>query len=569
MSRARLIRVARGQAPADLLFVNARVINVFTAEIEEANVAVADGRIAGIGDYSDGEQIVDLKGKYLAPSLIDGHVHVESSYLNLPQYARAVVPRGTGAVVTDLHEIANVCGMPGVRYMLRSARRLPFNMFVMAPSCVPCTDHLETSGARLGPAEIRRVLGWPQVLGLGEMMNFPGVWNADPQVLAKVEAGRDARKIVDGHAPRLSGRDLNAYVAAGIQSCHETTQLAEGRDKLRRGIHLMIREGSSEKNLEELLPLVSDDTYPRCMLVVDDRTCLDLLRDGDMDAVVRKAIQHGLDPIRAIQLATINPADYFRMEGLGAVAPGYWANLIVVADLREFRVESVYYQGRLVAQDGVPLFDAFTPRSRAVRNTVTVRPFGVERLKLPYRGGTFPVMQVVPGQIITIRHDETPKVEDGLIVSDTERDLLKAVVIERHHATGNIGIGLAKGFGLKRGAIASSVAHDSHNIEVVGVTDEDIYVAAQEVIRMQGGLAVVADGQVLGSLALPVAGLLTDEPLEVAADQLAELQRLAAGIGCTLPSPFATLSFIALPVIPDVRITDRGVVDVMAGTFVA
>jgi len=337
-----LIAVARGEAPADLVLKNAQIVNTFTGEVEKASVAVHQDRIAGVGDYRQGKEVLDLEGSYLCPGLIDGHVHPESSYLHPAEYARAVVPRGTTAIITDLHEIANVAGLEGLRFYLRWSKRLPLDLFLLAPSCVPATS-LETAGASLGPQEIKRALGWKGVLGLGEMMNFPGVLAGDSQVLEKLSAARG--KVRDGHAPGLSGKDLNAYIASGISSDHETTAYEEGQEKLRRGMWLMIREGSSEKNLEALLPLVTDNTYHRCLLVVDDRTCGDLLREGDMDAVVRRAIALGLDPVRAIALATLNPARRFGLEGYGAIAPGYVANLIAVRDLRDFRVDLVFHQG--------------------------------------------------------------------------------------------------------------------------------------------------------------------------------------------------------------------------------
>ncbi|MBI2836219.1 MAG: adenine deaminase [Chloroflexi bacterium] len=558
--KARLISIARGQTPADLVLTNARVINVFNGQIENGSVAIGGGMIAGIGDYRDGKEVLDLGGRYLAPGFIDGHTHVESSMLDVAQYARAVVPRGTLSVVTDLHEIANVAGLAGMRYVMDSARRLPFDLFLMAPSCVPAT-HLETSGARIGAAELRQVLRWRGCLGLGEMMNFPGVLAGDGTILDKIKQAQ--RLVVDGHAPGLGGRDLNAYVAAGINSDHESVTLAEAEEKLRRGMYVMIREGSSEKNLDALLPLVTDRTYKRCLFVVDDRTCVDLLRDGDIDAVVRKAIARGLDPVRAIQLATINPAERFRLSGLGAVAPGYWANLIVFEDLIDLKVNEVFYRGRMVAREGKPLSPVRKDGVRGLTGTVKVKPFAVQALQLRPSGDTVPVIEIIPGQIVTRKRMEKVWLVNGVASADVERDILKLVVIERHHATGNIGVGFVTGFGLKRGALASSVAHDSHNIVAVGCDDEDIYVAVKEIERLGGGLVATAGGKVLASLALPVAGLLSTESLEEVAAKLGRLEQAAAGLGAKIPSPFSTLSFVALPVIPELRLTDLGLVDVM------
>jgi len=556
---ARLISAARGERPADLILANAKVVNVFTGEIESGNVAIYEGRIAGVGDYHQAKQVLDLTGKYLAPGLINGHTHLESSMLDVGQYARAVVPCGTSALVTDLHEIANVCGLEGMRYVLDCARRLPLDLFLMAPSCVPAT-HLETAGASISPQDIRRILRWQGCIGLGEVMNFPGVIGGDAGILSKITMARG--KIVDGHAPGVAGKDLTAYIAAGILSDHESVSLAEAREKLGQGMYVMVREGSSEKNLDALLPLVTDKTYKRCFFVVDDRSCVDLLRDGDIDAVVRKAIRRGLDPVRAIQMATINTAGYFRLEGLGAIAPGYYANLIVLDDLPDLQIGMVFYRGRLVAREGKPLFPLYQPAARGVTSTVNIKPFTIEALRLKSSGETMPVIEVVPGQIITRKKLQKVKIVDGTIVADTSRDILKLAVVERHKATGNIGLGLVSGFGLKKGALASSIAHDSHNVIAVGTNDEDMFTAVKEIERLEGGLVVAGGGKVLVSLGLPIAGLLSEEPLETVVSELEKLERLAKDLGTTLPSPFATLSFLALPVIPELRLTDLGLVDV-------
>ncbi len=559
MDLARLVAVARGEAPADLILANARVINVFTGGIEAGNVAVYGDSIAGVGDYSKGKQIFDLDGRYVAPGLINGHTHLESSMLGMGQYARAVVPRGTLAVVTDLHEIANVSGLDGMRYVMNLARRLPLEVFLMAPSCVPATP-LETSGASLGAEHIRQVLRWQGCIGLGEVMNFPGVLGGDESVIKKLDMAWG--RVIDGHAPGVTGKDLTAYIAAGIYSDHESVTLKEASEKLRQGMYVMIREGSSEKNLEALLPIVTDSTYKRCLFVVDDRSCVDLLRDGDIDAVVRKAISLGLEPVRAIQMATINTAEYFRLERLGAVAPGYLANLIVIGDLPDFRIDMVFYHGRLVARDRKAMFPVYQPVGRKLYDTMNIKPFAKEALKLRASGETGLVIEVIPGQIITRKRQEKVKVVDGLVTPDIERDMLKLVVVERHRATGNIGVGLVTGFGLKKGALASSIAHDAHNIVAVGTNDEDILVAIREIERLQGGLVAAAGGKILADLPLPVAGLLSDEPLEKVVNKLEKLQQIAVELGTTLPSPLSTLSFMALPVIPELRLTDLGLVDV-------
>jgi len=580
MDLKRLISVAKGDSPADLVLKNALIISTFIGEIEQGNVAICGDRIAGIGDYNNAKEIVDLRGSYLAPGLLDGHVHIESSMLHPAQYAQVVVPRGVSAVVTDLHEITNVCGLEGIKFVMNWARNLPLDILFMAPSCVPATP-LETSGAQIGAEEIKEILTLPNVIGLGEMMNFPGVVNGIEEVLSKISVSKG--RVVDGHAPGLGGKELNAYIAAGIYSDHESTMLEEGREKLQRGMHLMIREGSSEKNLDTLLPLVTDNSYKRCFFVVDDRSCADLLHEGDIDAVVRKAISRGLDPVRAVQMATLNTAEYFRLYDRGGIAPGYLANLISITELPKLEIDLVFYKGKLVARGGKPLFSVPHTTSE-LTDTVHIKPVTMESLLLRSAGAlsrsserseeaakgkrgnlteeSYPVIEIVPGQIVTRKSMERVKVEDGAIVPDVGKDILKLVVVERHKASGNVGRGLVKGFGLKRGALASSVAHDSHNIVVVGTNDVDILKTIEEIVKLEGGLVVCADEEILASLPLPVAGLLSPEPLEAVVAQFQKVEGAAASLGNLPPAPFAILSFLALPVIPELRLTDLGLVDV-------
>ena len=578
MNLAKLISVARGEIAADLLLKNARIVNTFIGEIEQADVAIYGDRIAGVGDYGKAKEIIDLQGRFLAPGLINGHTHIESSMLHPARYAQAVVPRGTLAVVTDLHEIANVCGFEGLKFVMDWAQKLPLDMLFMAPSCVPAT-HLETSGAQISSKEVKKFLAYPDVIGLGEMMNFPGVVSGDEEVLKKIAASKG--RVIDGHAPGLAGKELNAYLSAGILSDHESTTLEEGKERLCRGMYLMIREGSSEKNLDALLPLVTDNTYKRCFFVVDDRSCSDLLREGDIDAVVRKAISRGLEPIRAIKMATINTAEYFRLYDRGAIGPGYIANLITITDLAQLEIDMVFYQGKLVAREGKPLFSP-PPVTPELADTVRIKPLTAESLKIPLPrmerlepvlslskdedetpGESYPVIEIIPGQIVTKKAMEKMKVVDGTVMPDLEKDILKLVVVERHKASGNIGIGLVKGFGLKKGALASSVAHDSHNIIAVGANDLDILKAIEEIKRLQGGLVVCANQEILASLPLPIAGLLSPEPLNVAVSQHEKVEEAAASLGNLPPATFALLSFLALPVIPELRLTDLGLVDVV------
>jgi len=554
-----LIGVAKGEQAADLLLLNARIINTLTGSIEEGNVAISLGTIAGVGPYNLARQTIDLQGKYLAPGLINGHTHVESSLLSPAQYAAVVVPRGTSAVVTDFHEVANVAGLSGARQLLDASASLPLDFHFMVPSCVPATL-LETSGAKVNVSEALSALQWKETIGLGEVMNFPGVLDSDPELLSKLVSFRG--RTIDGHAPGLKGPTLNAYLSAGIGSDHECISAGEADEKLRRGMWIMIREGSSEKNLEALLPVVTDTTYHRCLFVVDDRSCFDLLSDGDIDAVVRKAVGLGMDPVRAIQMATINSAQYFGLRFCGAVAPGYVANLIVFEHLDRLDIDTVLYRGQLVSRDGQPLFSLNCATAQELVHTVHVKPFALDALHIPAATSHMPAIEVIPGQIVTRRFGVLPMIRDGLAVADPDRDILKAVVVERHHAAGHIGKAFVRGFGLKRGALASSVAHDSHNIVAVGANDADILLAVQEIVRLQGGLVIAVDGQVVDALPLPVAGLLADSPASTVATRLASLHKIASDLGSHLDAPFVTLSFLALPVIPEIRLTDLGLVDV-------
>jgi adenine deaminase len=555
--RRKLIEVARGDAPADLVLENARLVNVRSGEVHDADIAIHGGRIAGFGEY-EAKRTIDLKGAYVCPGLIDAHVHIESSMVSVPEFARAVVPCGTTAVVTDPHEIANVLGVPGIRYMLDSAEGLPLHVFVMASSCVPAT-HMETAGAKLEAADLEGLFEHPRVIGLAEVMNFPGVFLGLPEVLAKIEAAGD--RPVDGHAPGLAGPPLNAYAAAGVGSDHECTELEEARDKLRRGMHIFIREGTAARNLDALLPLVTPLNAVNCSFCTDDRHPEDLLDEGHIDALLRMAISRGLDPITAVQMATINTANYFGLRGLGMLAPGYRADLIVVDDLQDFRARIVLSDGRIVAEDGD--YKGARPAPPAPPGGgVQVRWEAVD-LVVPVTGeAKARVIDAIPDQIVTGQSVELLRVENGQAAADPGRDLLKIAVIERHRATGNVGIGFVRGFGLQRGAIASTVAHDNHNIVVVGAHDSDMMAAARAVAETGGGQAVVADGRVLESVPLPIAGLMSDLPLEEVRDRVEAMGKAARELGGTLPDPLMTMSFLALAVIPELKITDQGLVDV-------
>ena len=556
------IAVARGDAQGDLLLRNGRVVDVFSGEVLEINVITDNVYIAGVGEtYTEAKEIIDLQGKFLLPGFVDGHVHVESSHVTLSEFGRAVLPRGTTTVVIDPHEITNVLGLAGIEYMLRASEALPLDVFVMVPSCVPATP-LETAGASLGEDDIIKALNYDRVIGLGEMMNFPGVIFGVPEVLGKLVVSQKSGVVIDGHAPQVEGSELNAYITAGIESDHECTTREEAEEKLRLGMRVMIREGSAAKNLADLLPVVNESTSRRCLFVTDDRHPQDLRSEGHIDHILRRAVSLGLDPVIALQCASLNPAEYFGLKGRGAVAPGYIADLVVVDDLQEFRVDTVLKSGQIIVQGGHMTVDIPSYSDKTALQTVHLPPLSEDSFQIEARGTKARVIGLVENQIVTknVLHDVQPVL--GMVVSDIEKDILKLAVIERHTGSGNIGLGLVQGFGLKKGALGSSVAHDSHNVIIVGVDDGDMVCAAQEIGKMGGGCVVVSDGEVVASLPLPIAGLMSDQPLEKVCEGLEHVQRAAREIGVTLGSPLTTLSFLALPVIPELKLTDKGLVDV-------
>jgi len=551
------IEISGGGKRVDLLLKNARVINTFSGDIHRTHVAIHRGRVVGFGDYK-AAKTMDLKGAYVSPGFIDGHVHIESSMVKIPEFARVVLSHGTTSAVIDPHEIANVLGLDGIKYMLASSEDSPLSVYVMLPSCVPATN-LETAGAELSAHDLGLLLNDERVLGIGEMMNYPGVINRDEEVLKKISIAKN--KVIDGHAPMLKDKQLYAYVSAGIRSDHECTNVAEAREKLRAGMYIMIREGTAAKNLKNLLPLVNSENSRKFFFVTDDRHLEDIFRQGHIDYLVRTAIQLGVDPIRAIQMATINTAEYFGIKNLGAIAPGYAADLVVFDDLKKVKISKVFKSGRLVSEAGEIKPGVIKEYKGKTRGTVNVKWIEHEDFALKAQGKYARVMNVIPDQIVTKATIEKVKEDGGYVSSDTEKDILKIAVIERHMASGRVALALVKGFGLKKGAIASSVSHDSHNIVVVGTHDGDMYTAAVQVVKMQGGIVAALNGQVLEALPLPVAGLMSDRSADFVREKQKRLNEIAKTLGSKLSDPFMAMSFLTLPPIPEIRITDRGLID--------
>ncbi|MFH2133360.1 MAG: adenine deaminase [bacterium] len=551
------LAAARGEIKADILIKNARVINVLSGEIHPENVAIYDGRFIGFGDY-EAETVVDAAGLYMAPGFIDGHIHFESTMLTLPEFARAVVQRGATAVVIDPHEIANVLGLDGIRYVLHSIGQLPLDVFVMLPSSVPAS-HLETSGSSITHRELNYLIEEERVAGIGEMMNFPAVINGDEEMHLRIAAAK--WKKVDGHAPGITGKQLNAYIFSRIESDHESTTAAEALEKLRKGMHILIREGTSERNLEALIGIVTRENAWHFSFATDDKHPDDLLEEGHLDHSVRKAISLGLDPMLAYQIATINTANHFNLKNVGAIKPRYWADFILLSDYKQVRIEKVYKKGVPVFENGTLIdFPKTTPPS--VRSAMDPEEFTQDQLQVPVAGKTIRVIDILPDQIVTGEYITEPLIRDGLVVSDPARDILKIVVIERHKATGQIGKGFVRGFGLKRGAIGSTVAHDAHNIIIVGTSDADIYAAFRRLMKIRGGLVVIDDSRVIAELPLPVAGLLSTKSFEETAADLKTLKQQVQTLEGTHPAPFMILSFLSLSPIPKLKITDLGLIDV-------
>ena len=604
----RKIDLAKGQKKVDLLVKNANIVNVFSGEIHEDNVAIADGIFVGFGhteEYKeyDAKDIIDVQGRFMCPGLIDGHIHLESTFLVPREFCSIVASHGTSAVICDPHEIANVLGLPGIDYFLNSSSGLPVKVYAMMPSCVPATN-METSGAVILDKEIRQYMDRNPdlVIGLAEMMNYPCVISQDSQTLSKLIAVGTKPK--DGHAPLVSGRSLDAYIIAGLGSDHECTNLSEAVEKLRKGMHIMIRQGAHERNLQNLIPLINDFNSTHISLVSDDRDVIDLEENGHMDHLVRTAISFGLPPIRAIQMASINTARYFGLKNMGAIAPGFRADFILLDDLKSFRISDVFLNGKRIdlnysgIDDGINSSSqigskvnemrsdswinsdaTYLPQCTPPPSSLSILQNNTMRIKslddpnifsTPAKPTTssslasIQVIGVIPGQLITQKRIIRPKVNENYQpLADTYRDIAKLAVIERHHKTGNIGLGFIQGLGLKTGAIVSSVAHDSHNLVVAGMNDMDMLTAAKHISLLGGGLAVVDNCQVIASLPLPIAGLMSDQNISSVISNLTAVNEACRRLGDNIiKDPFMLLSFMSLPVIPSLKLTDKGLVDV-------
>lgn len=557
-----LIDAARGALPCDLNITNCSLVDLLRGEIRRnVTISIREGRIVGVDDGLKAEKTLDLKGLYIAPGLVDSHVHIESSFLTPPEYSRVVVPRGTTTIIADPHEIANVLGYDGLRFMLASSEGLPLNVFFMIPSCVPATD-FDTAGAALYASDMYPFLREPRVLGLGEVMNYPGILMKDQKLLDKIALFRGAGRPIDGHAPGLRGKDLSAYIASGIGSDHECTTPEEAEEKLAKGMYIMLREGSTAKDLRNLLPIVNSKTAPRIMICSDDRHPNDLMDEGHMDHALRLLLKGGVDPIDAFRIACMNPGRWFGISDSGVIAPGYRADLVAFESFEKFEARMAFKDGGLVAENGKLLVDLPSARP-PIRDSVNVKWLTEDDFRIPAEPGKkVRVIEAHPESIITGERIVEPKVENGLCVSDISRDILKVFVVERHQGSGNIGKGFISGFGLKRGAFGGTISHDSHNMIIAGVDDKSIFRAAKHLNKMKGGLVYAVGDEIILDLPLPVAGLMSDRDALFVVEQLRKFEQLFTREGLINPSPLMTLSFMALPVIPKLRITDKGLVDV-------
>lgn len=562
------IQVALGKIKADLVIKNCQIVNVYSHKIEKGDIAVCDGVIAGIGEYS-GEQEIDAAGTYAIPGLIESHIHIESSFVTPEEFSRLVVPYGTTTSICDPHEITNVCGEAGLNYMIRAAAKAPLDMKFMLPSCVPATP-FENSGARFDSEEISYQIYHSKVLGLGEFMNYVGVVNCDAECLEKIKITTEAEKVIDGHAPGLVGKERQAYISSGVQTDHECSTLQEFEESLKNGMYVELRQGSACHDLENLLPGVTQENSRRCLLCSDDRQPFTIFKDGHLNQHLKLCVQHGIDPVTAVQMASLNAAECYRLYDRGAIAPGKRADIVLVKDLKDFEAKKVFILGECVAEDGKYLKTVERVDYSNVSGSVHIKDFSEEKLKLNLKSDKVKVIEIEKGSIVTKKvAAKVDLTSDGDFKFDAENNVAKIAVIERHHNTGNVGLGLLGNYGIKAGAVAISIAHDSHNIICTGVSNKEMYAAVKALESINGGIVLVKDGKVIESLSLPVAGLMSDKDGEYVCERLKQINSVAyteLGVNPEI-EPISTLCFMALPVIPELKITDIGLFDVTKFEF--
>lgn len=565
-----LIDVAAGRKSADSVIKNCRIVNVFSGEIERGDIAVVDGKIAGIGENYDGKKIIDAQGKFAAPGFIDAHIHIESSYISPEQLGKIIVPCGTTTIIADPHEIVNVCGLEGLRYMIAAAKKTKLKIIFAMPSCVPATD-FEDSGAVVNAEDMEEIFADENIFGLGEFMNAVGVINCDEKALNKILLAKKFSKLIDGHGPNLTEKNLNAYVAAGILGDHECMTVGEMKEKISRGMYILIREGSACHNLRELLKGLTEKNSRRLLLCSDDMQAETIFEKGHMNNHLKICVEEKINPITAIQMATLNTAEAFRIFDRGAIKPGNCADIVLLNDLENFVAEKVFIDGELVAEDGKYLPEIISQDISSVRGSVRVKNFSAERLKMNLRKNFVNVIKILPGGVVTKKITaEVQTDSDGDFIFNPEQDICKVAVIERHHETGKIGLGFLSGYGIKFGAIAISVAHDSHNIIVAGVKNSEMAFAVEKLIEMEGGMILVKDGEIISKISLPIAGIMSDESGEFIAEKLKEFHKKAhneLGISKNV-EPVMTLTFMSLSVIPEIKLTDRGLFDYKKFNFI-
>lgn len=566
----KLIDVAAGRKTADLVIKNCKVVNVYAHTIEEGDIAIADGKIAGIGSY-EGKETINGNGRYALPGLIDSHIHIESSYVSPEEIGRLLVPHGATTIVADPHEIVNVCGLDGLDYMMEAAEKTALDIKYVLPSCVPATP-FEHAGANINAAAMETPIQDDRIIGLGEFMDFPGVVSGNEAVLDKILVGKNSGKLIDGHSPGLTGNPLNAYAAAGIRNDHECSSVEEMKERLLRGMYVMLRQGSCCRDLKALAKGVTTENSRRCILCSDDRQPKTIFSKGHMECHLRMCVEEGIDPITAVQMATLNAAECFRFTDRGAIAPGLRGDIVLVEDLKDFQVSLVFIEGEKVAENGAYLPSYEKIDNRKVKGSFHVKDFSKDKLKMNIKSNTVNLITVVEDGVLTKKETATVKLtKDGDFIYNPEEDIVKIAVVERHQNTGNVAVALLKGYGIKKGALALSIAHDSHNIIVVGVNDDDMEKAVQELIRQEGGMIQVKDGEVIASLPMPIGGIMSDQPGEWVDEQLTKFHEIAYEVLHISPEvePVMTLCFMSLAVIPEIKLTDMGLFDISTFGFIS